>query len=70
MSLEEREQYWYNTQTGEVEKGAQSLALDRVGPFATADEAARALDIVRERSEQWAAEDAEEEQKLRQEFSP
>lgn len=60
MSTEEREQYWYNTRTNEVERGPQSLALDRIGPFDTVDEAARALDIVRERSEKWAEEDAAE----------
>lgn len=60
MTIDEDNQYWYNDQTGEVEKGPQSLAIDRIGPFATAEEASRALEIVRERGEQWAAEDEEE----------
>jgi hypothetical protein len=60
MTIDEDNQYWYNDQTGEVEKGPQSLAIDRIGPFATAEEASRALEIVRERGEQWAAEDQEE----------
>lgn len=62
MSENENTQFWYNTLTGEVEQGPQSLAMDRVGPFATAEEAGRALEIVRERSDQWAAEDAAEDQ--------
>ncbi|HWL02335.1 MAG TPA: methionine aminopeptidase [Microbacteriaceae bacterium] len=46
-------EYWYNDRTGEVEIGPQSLAIDRIGPFKTREEAERALDIVRQRSEAW-----------------
>lgn len=52
--------YWYNTRTGEVEEGPQSLAQDRLGPFATREEAARAPEVVAERSRKWAEEDAAE----------
>ncbi|HLS92945.1 MAG TPA: SPOR domain-containing protein [Microbacterium sp.] len=52
--------YWYNLKTGEVEHGPQSPAIDRAGPFATAEEAARALEILRERSEQWDEDDRRE----------
>ncbi|MBN9152753.1 MAG: SPOR domain-containing protein [Microbacterium sp.] len=52
------EKYWYNLETGEVEHGFQSPAPDRAGPFDTAEEAARAPEIIRERSRQWAEEDA------------
>ena len=38
-------QFWYNSKTGEVEDGPQSLAVDRVGPFPTREEAARAPEI-------------------------
>ncbi len=54
------EKYWYNLETGEVEHGFQSPAPDRAGPFDTAEEAARAPEIIRERSRQWAEEDASE----------
>ena len=54
------ETYWYNTKTGQVEEGPQSLAVDRLGPFATRAEAARAPEIVAERSRKWAAEEAAE----------
>jgi hypothetical protein len=49
--------FWYNTRTGEVEKGPQSVALDRVGPFATAEEASHALEVLRANSAKWAEED-------------
>ncbi|KZC94837.1 MULTISPECIES: hypothetical protein [Clavibacter] len=51
------EQYWYDDRTGEVEKGMLSPGVHRIGPFATAEEAAAAPQRLRERSEQWAAEE-------------
>jgi len=53
-------EYWYNDRTGEVEKGPQSLGTERIGPFSTAEEAARAPQIVAERAARWREEDAEE----------
>jgi len=52
--------YWYNLKTGAVEKGYESPAIDRAGPFETAEEAARAPEILRERSRAWAEEEAGE----------
>ena len=52
------EKYWYNLNTGEVEKGYESPAIDRAGPFDTAEEAANAPEVLRERSRAWAEEDA------------
>lgn len=46
-------QFWYNSKTGEVEDGPQSLAVDRVGPFATREEAARAPQTLAERAKAW-----------------
>ena len=54
------EKYWYNLTTGEVEKGFQSPSIDRAGPFDTAEEAAKAPDVLRERSRAWAEDDARE----------
>lgn len=51
------ETYWYNTRTGEVEDGPQSLSIDRLGPFATREEAARAPEIVEERARKIREED-------------
>ena len=53
-------EYWYNDRTGEVEVGPQSLAIYRIGPFATREEAERAPEIVAERARKWRAEDAED----------
>lgn len=58
MSEKEDTQFWYNSRTGAVEQGLVSPAPDRIGPFATREEAAHAMDIVRERAARWAAEDA------------
>ncbi|MBX3094388.1 MAG: methionine aminopeptidase [Cryobacterium sp.] len=56
-----RTEWWFNTKTGQVEEGPQSLGTDRLGPFETREDAARALEIIAERSRAWADEDAAEE---------
>lgn len=53
-------EFWYNLETGVVEEGMISAGYDRAGPFSTAEEAARAPEIIKERSRKWAAEDAAE----------
>jgi hypothetical protein len=55
---DENKQYWYNLETGEVEQGFESPAVDRAGPFATAEEAAQAPELLKKRSQQWAEEEA------------
>ena len=59
MSEDTEHQYWYNMRTAAVEQGMQSPSADRVGPFATRDEAMHALDKLRANSAKWAAEEAE-----------
>lgn len=59
--VESSDQYWYNTRTGEIETGKQSLSIDRVGPFETREQAARAPEIIAERARRWAEEEAAEE---------
>ncbi|GAA1846594.1 SPOR domain-containing protein [Microbacterium koreense] len=54
------EKFWYNLTTGEVEKGFESPSVDRAGPFDTAEEAARAPEVIRERSRAWAEDEARE----------
>jgi hypothetical protein len=54
----DNEKFWYNLETGAVERGFESPAIDRAGPFDTAEEAARAPEILRERSKAWAEDDA------------
>lgn len=58
---DEEDTFWYNTRTGKVEVGKQSLSLHRVGPFVSAEEAAKAPEIIAERARQWAEEEAAEE---------
>lgn len=57
-----QEKYWYNLATGEVEYGMLSPAIDRAGPFDTAEDAARAPEILAERARAWADEEAADEQ--------
>lgn len=54
------DKYWYNLKTGEVEKGFESPAPDRAGPFDTPEEAAKAPEVIRARSRAWADEEARE----------
>lgn len=54
------EKFWYNLTTGKVEKGFESPSVDRAGPFDTEQEAARAPEVIRERSRAWADEEARE----------
>lgn len=58
------ETFWYNTRTGEVEHGPQSLSLDRIGPFASREEAARGPEIVAERARRIREEDELEDEHL------
>ena len=52
-------EWWYNHKTGEVEEGPKSLGSDRDGPYASREDAERAPEIARERSQKWAAEDGD-----------
>lgn len=56
--MSDDKKYWYNLTTGEVEFGLESPAVDRAGPFDTAEEAARAPEVIRERSRAWAEEES------------
>lgn len=49
-------QFYYNTKTGEVEEGKQSSFANRMGPYDTREEAAKALEKAQERNEAWEAE--------------
>jgi len=54
----DNEKYWYNLTTKAVERGFQSPAIDRAGPFDTEEEAANAPALLAERSRRWAEEEA------------
>jgi cell division septation protein DedD len=53
-------EYWFNTHTGQVEVGKQSLALYRLGPFQTRQEAERAPEVIAQRAAAWRAEEENE----------
>jgi len=59
--MSDEKKYWYNLATGEVEFGLVSPAVDRAGPFDTAEEAARAPQKLKERANAWAEEEAAKE---------
>lgn len=58
MTQEKR--YWYNVKTGEVEDGPQSTSIDRIGPFATREEAKHALATYEARNRAWDEEDEDD----------
>ncbi len=61
MSEENRaRQYWYNTETGQVEEGSQRSSWTHLlGPYPTREAAQQALEQARRRTETWEAEDEE-----------
>ena len=58
--MTEAKQYWFNTKTKAVEEGRQTLAIYRIGPFGTREEALRAYEILRERTEKWEEEEKDQ----------
>ncbi|MDO5644947.1 MAG: SPOR domain-containing protein [Dermabacter sp.] len=50
-------EYYYNVQTAQVEEGPHSPADHLMGPYATREDASRALEIAQERNEKWDEED-------------
>jgi len=60
LDMREKTSYWFNTKTKEVEVGPQSIALDRLGPFDSRQEAERAEELVAERARRIREEDEAE----------
>lgn len=60
LSMEEERRYWFNSKTKQVEEGPKSLGLDRIGPFATRQEAQRAESIILEKAKKLREEDEED----------
>ncbi|GAA0434731.1 hypothetical protein [Streptomyces luteireticuli] len=46
-------EWYYCLEHRAVEEGPQCRAADRMGPYATREEAARAMETARERDEAW-----------------
>ncbi len=51
--------FYYNISSKQVEQWGQSKAKDLLGPFSTSEEAANALETIRQREERKEAEDRE-----------
>ena len=45
--------WYYNTKTGEVEGEEGGRAADRLGPYDSPEEAARAYEIAAQRTKEW-----------------
>ncbi|MEV6779512.1 hypothetical protein [Streptomyces syringium] len=46
-------EWYYCLEHGTVEEGPQCRAADRLGPYDSQEEAARAMETARERNEEW-----------------
>lgn len=57
--MDELHQWWYNVDTGETEFGPGAPNAERMGPYATQQDAEHALDLARQRNEAWDAQDEE-----------
>ncbi|HSK54890.1 MAG TPA: hypothetical protein VK908_06510 [Jiangellales bacterium] len=55
--LPEDRQWWWNLTRGRAEQGGGDANMERMGPYATRDEAEGALGRARARTEAWDAED-------------
>jgi hypothetical protein len=51
--MDEDQSWWYCLKHATVEHGPGCPGKDRLGPFASREEAARALEIVHERNREW-----------------
>lgn len=51
--------FYFNVGTGQVEKGMVSSWSHRMGPYATQEEAAAALEKAKERTQEWDEADRE-----------
>jgi hypothetical protein len=60
INKEQEIEYWFNTKTMSVEEGKQALALYRIGPFQTREEAENAFQILKSRSKTWSEEEEQD----------
>ena len=57
--MSEGTQFYYNLGTGSVEEGQQSPGTEVMGPYATRQEAERALQTAAARNQKWDEDDQE-----------
>ncbi len=55
--MDDEQQWWYCLRHKRVEHGAGCPGKDRLGPYPSQEAAARALETVRRRNEEWDAAD-------------
>lgn len=58
--IDPQNSYWYRVSDGVVEQGPQSPGNQRMGPYASREEAQRALQTAAARTSAWEEEDARE----------
>jgi hypothetical protein len=51
--MDDDDAWWYCLRHNEVEHGAGCPGKDRLGPYATKEEAENALELVKERNQEW-----------------
>ena len=61
-------EYWYNTKTGKVEEGRQSVWTQLMGPYKTEEEARNALETAAERNESFEAEEEQWEEEWKDDW--
>jgi hypothetical protein len=60
--MSNQQRWWYSLTRNTVEDDdGPTPGKDRLGPFATREEASRALEIAQERNRQWDAQDGDDE---------
>jgi hypothetical protein len=55
--MSEQREFYYNLATGQVDEGKVRGATNRMGPYASAEEATQAFARAKARNEKWAEED-------------
>ena len=58
--MDDDERWWYCLKHHQVEGDDGCPGKDRLGPYATREEAGRALELVQERNREWDAQDGDE----------
>jgi hypothetical protein len=61
MSNDNGKHFWYCLKHNQVEGDDGCAGKDRLGPFATAAEASRALELAQERNREWDAKGGDDE---------
>ena len=61
--MNSQQRWWYSLKRNTVEDDdGPTPGKDRLGPFATPEEASRALEIVQERNREWDAQDGHDDE--------